>query len=152
MERTQWETTYQGARCDVLQHLAAMPWTTSWTGHFIGQGYGLSDPNLMSLQEDEAKIAFLMTTLDRVLDRCITTAQHTSRSLLRWFWSTKSQACCPKPSSAFVALKSSEKKYCQVFKRFCAFAFCASQVLADIHRCCTEQWAENMHCVGANNG
>jgi hypothetical protein len=59
----------------VLQHLAIMPWTTSWIDHFIGQWYGLSDPNLISLKEDEANIALLMTALDYVLDRDIKTAQ-----------------------------------------------------------------------------
>jgi len=45
-------------RCDVLQPLAVMPWTTLWTDHFIGQGYGHSGLNLMSLTEDETNITF----------------------------------------------------------------------------------------------
>ena len=63
-----------------------------------------------------------MASVDRMLDRCEETMQHTGRSLLCWLRSTKPQACLLKPF-ALVGLKKSRTKYRRYFQRFIAFAF-----------------------------
>ena len=47
---------------------------------------------------------------------------HTSRNLLCWLRSTKTQTCYQKPF-ALVSLKASKAKYCRYFQRYIAFAF-----------------------------
>src|SRR6187402_299577 len=59
MDRTRWPITYQNVRRD------------------IGQGLRDSDKNLWSCWQDEQKISCLMGAVDRMLDRCEETMQHT---------------------------------------------------------------------------
>ena len=84
-------------------------------------------------QDDEARIGLLMVAVDRMLDRCEETMQHTGRTLLCWLRSIKPQACYPKPFTQ-VALKSSKKKYRQLLKRFFALAFRAYRMPVDARR------------------
>ncbi|KAH9204433.1 hypothetical protein DL95DRAFT_471510 [Leptodontidium sp. 2 PMI_412] len=92
-----------------------------------------ADPELVSPQDDEAKIALLMVVVDHMLDRCEETMQHTCRTPLCWLPSTKPQTCYPKPF-ILVALKSSKKKYRQLLKRFFAFTFRAYRMPVDVRR------------------
>lgn len=116
MERTRWETTYQGFRRDILQSLAEMPRNSSRADHILGRSPNPTDPNLVSPREDEVKIALLTVAVDHMLDRCEETMQHTGRTLLCWLRSTKHQTCYPKPFT-LVALESSKRKYRQLWKR-----------------------------------
>jgi hypothetical protein len=69
-----------------------------------------TDPDLFSPRQDKEKIASLMIVVDRILDRCEETVQHTSHMLLCWLWSTQPQTCYPKPFT-LVGLEVSKKKY-----------------------------------------
>ncbi|KAH9203136.1 hypothetical protein DL95DRAFT_377907 [Leptodontidium sp. 2 PMI_412] len=133
MERTRWEITYQGFRRDILRSLTEMPCGSPWTDHVLGQSSNPADPELVSPQDDEAKIALLMVAVDYMLDRCEETMRHTGRTILCWLRSTKPQACYPKPF-ALVALQSSEKKYRQLLKRFLAFVLRAYRMSVDVRR------------------
>ncbi|KAH8750132.1 hypothetical protein F5882DRAFT_488086, partial [Hyaloscypha sp. PMI_1271] len=130
MERTQWEITYRGCRRDILRSLTEMPWGSPSADHVLGRSSNPADPELVSPQDDEAKIALLMVTVDHMLDRCEETMQHTGRTILCWLRSTKPQTCYPKPFT-LVALKSSKKKYRQLLKRFFAFTFRAYRMPVD---------------------
>lgn len=133
MERTRWETTYQGFRRDLLLDLAEMPQASPSTHYSLGPGPKPMDPELVSPRDDEAKIALLLVAVDRVLDRYEETMQHTGRTLLCWLRSTKPQTCYPKPFT-LVGLKSSQRKNRQLWKRFFAFVFRASRMSVDARR------------------
>jgi hypothetical protein len=133
MERTRWEITYQGFRRDILRSLTEMPWGFPPTDHVLGPSSNPADPELVSPQDDEAKIALLMVAVDHMLDRCEETLQHTGRTLLCWLRSTKPQTCYPKPFT-LVALKSSKKKYRQLPKRLIAFLFRSYRMPVDVRR------------------
>jgi hypothetical protein len=133
MERTRWEITYRGCRRDILRSLTEMPWGSPPADHVLGRSSNPADPELVSRQDDEAKIALLMVAVDHMLDRCEETMQHTGRTILCWLRSTKPQTCYPKPFT-LVALKSSKKKYRQLLKRFFAFTFRAYRMPVDVRR------------------
>jgi hypothetical protein len=133
MERTRWEITYQGFRRDILRSLTEMPWNSPWMDHVLGQSSNPAGPELVSPQDDEAKIALLMVAVDHMLDRCEETMRHTGRTLLCWLRSTKPQTCYPK-AFTLVALKSSKKKYRQLLKRFFALTFRAYRMPVDVRR------------------
>lgn len=133
MERTRWEITYQGFRRDILRRLTEMPWDSPWVDHVLGPGSNPADPELVSPQDDEAKIALLMVAVDHMLDRCEETMQHTGCTTLCWLRSTKPQTCYPKPFT-LVALKSSKKKYRQIWKRCLALTFRSYRMPADARR------------------
>jgi hypothetical protein len=133
MERTRWEITYQGFRRDILRSLTEMPWGSPPTDHVLGPSSNPADPELVSPQDDEAKIALLMVAVDHMLDRCEETMQHTGRTPLCWLRSTKPQTCYPKPFT-LVALKSSKKKYRQLPKRLFAFIFRSYRMPVDARR------------------
>jgi Orsellinic acid/F9775 biosynthesis cluster protein D len=133
MERTRWEVTYQGVRCDILQSLTIMPWGSPPVDHILGPGLDSPVAELVSPREDEAKIALLMGAVDHMLDRCEETMQHTGRTLLCWLRSTKPQTCYPKPFT-LVALKSSKKKYRQLLKRFFVLIFRSYRIPVDTRR------------------
>jgi hypothetical protein len=78
MERNRWEITYQGFRRDILRSLTQMPWDSPWTHHVLGPSSNPGDLELVSPQDDEAKIALLMVAVDYMLDRCEETMQHTA--------------------------------------------------------------------------
>ena len=82
MERNRWEITYQGFRRDLLQSLTQMPWGSPPTDHVLGPSLSPADPELVSPQDDEAKIALLMVAVDHMLDRCEETMQHTGHTIL----------------------------------------------------------------------
>jgi hypothetical protein len=70
MERTRWETTYQGFRRDILRGLTEMPWGSPPADHVLGPSSNPADPELVSPEADEAKITLLMLAVDHILDRC----------------------------------------------------------------------------------
>jgi hypothetical protein len=133
IERTRWEITYQGFRRDILRSLTEMPWGSPPTDHVLGPSSNPADPEFVSPQDDEAKIALLIVAVDHMLDRCEETMQHTGRTPLCWLRSTKPQTCYPKPLT-LVALKSSKKKYRQFPKRCLALAFRAYRMPSDARR------------------
>jgi hypothetical protein len=133
MNRTRWPITYDGVRRDVLQALAELPGPLSYATDHILQRSHNADIDILSPRQDEQKIASLMTAVDRMLDRCEETMQHTGRTLLCWLRSTKPYNCYPKPFT-LVGLEASKKKYRRFWKRFVAFKFRAYRIPRDVCR------------------
>jgi hypothetical protein len=47
-----------------------MPWGSPPTDHVLGPSSNPADPELVSPQDNEAKIALLTVAVDHMLDRC----------------------------------------------------------------------------------
>lgn len=133
MERTRWESTYQGRPLDILRNLTETPRAHFAKNYILGKTSNAADPELVSPRDDEARIALVMVAIDHMLDRCEETMQHTGRTILCWLRSTKPQTCYPKPFS-LVSLDSSKKKYRQLLKRLFAFVFRVYQMPVDMRR------------------
>ena len=76
MERTEWLTTYQNVRRDILLSLTDIPNLHSQkVGLFIGQ---VDDAEWWSPAADESCIRHIVDIVDKVFDRCEETVQHTA--------------------------------------------------------------------------
>lgn len=136
MARTRWQTTYKGARRDILRASTRLPDQRFLAiDYFLGQGNQESDPDIISSSEAEQKISCILGALDIVVDRCEDTISRTSRFLLCWLNSTRHHHFYERPFS-LVAEKSTERKYRIVQKRLLTFAFRTHMMTARARRDC----------------
>lgn len=101
------------------------------TDFILGQGPREGDADVISLRQDEQKIACLLGAVDMILDRCELTIRDTSRVLLCWLLSSKLQVYQPKPF-ALMTEESTRKKYRSLWKPFIAFILRAYLMSATI--------------------
>lgn len=80
MRRTGWNETFAGANRKLLVELVQMP---RGRGQRINLGT-YDDTVLCSCEEDERKLALIVSALDRVFDRCEDTVRHTDVSIRCW--------------------------------------------------------------------
>ncbi|PVH90430.1 hypothetical protein DM02DRAFT_507982, partial [Periconia macrospinosa] len=80
MRRTGWNETFAGANRKLLVELVQMP---RGRGQCINLGT-YNDTVLCSGEEDEQKLALMVSALDRVFDRCEDTIRHTDVSIRCW--------------------------------------------------------------------
>jgi len=78
----------QGLRRNVLRSLTEMAWGSPLTDHVLGPSLNPADPELVSLQDNEAKIDLFIVAVDYILDRREKVMRHTGRTLLCWLRST----------------------------------------------------------------
>ncbi|KAL4981283.1 hypothetical protein BDW68DRAFT_180583, partial [Aspergillus falconensis] len=119
LERTGWMTTYQGVPRSVLKHIVMAPSHAS-TVHGLPLGKYQSH-TLLSTAADEEYIAYLISALDLVLDRCEETMRHTGHYIRAWL---KSHLAEQPSRQAFgpLATRQGHQRYRQIWKRFIAFS------------------------------
>lgn len=119
-----WLITYKNVRRDILQAMARLPACginpSSNTDFVLGQGPREGDADVVSLRQDEQKIACMLDAVDLMLERCELTIQHTSPLLLCLLVSPKPGVKQPKPF-ALMAGKNTRKMYRSLWKPFIAF-------------------------------
>ncbi|KAJ6267416.1 hypothetical protein PSV08DRAFT_229224 [Bipolaris maydis] len=117
MRRTQWAETFVGADRKLLVQLAQIPCGTGENLEIeIHDGTAIS-----SSKEDELKLRHIVTTLDRVFDRCEDTVRHTDvsiRCLLRSSYPDRTY----KAPFELVGRKATTQGYRRLFKK--AVCFC----------------------------
>lgn len=119
MRRTGWERIFEGhggARKEVLVLLSELPTSTGHSLH-LGDHDGQA---LQSSADDERKLALMVVALDRLLDRCGDTVQHTDVSLRRWLRSIILGRSFKAPFE-LVTRPSSERAYRNEYKRCLCF-------------------------------
>ncbi|KAH8658925.1 hypothetical protein BGZ61DRAFT_567505 [Ilyonectria robusta] len=121
MDRTQWPAIFHDSRRDILRALTQLPdHRTLTVDYVLGQAPNEEEPDVVSPWQDEQKIACILSALEHVLERCETTARHTSRTLLCWLRSPKLETCGQNPFT-LPAERSSRQRYWKLWKRFIAF-------------------------------
>lgn len=121
MDRTQWPAIFHNSRRDILRALTQLPdHRTLAVDYVLGQAPNEEEPDVVSPWQDEQKISCILGALEHVLERCETTARHTSRTLLCWLRSPKLESCGQNPFT-LPAERSSRQRYWRLWKRFIAF-------------------------------
>ena len=119
LERTQWLMMYKNVRRDILKAMT-MNTRRPWGDLHLGQGEHEGDADLISLSHREQKIACILDAVDLMINRCETTARHTSRLIRCWLITSRSNS---HQSRAFSVMteRNTQSKYRMMWKKFIAF-------------------------------
>ncbi|KAL4860286.1 hypothetical protein BDV12DRAFT_205332, partial [Aspergillus spectabilis] len=118
MERTGWMTTYQGVPRTILKRMVMLPSQASTVhGLPLGEYQG---HQLASAAADEEYIAYLISAVDQVLDRCEETIEHTGHHIRTWLQSHLQDRPWRRPFGP-LATRQGHRRYRQVWKKFIAF-------------------------------
>ena len=83
MRRTGWDKMLEGSRRDILICLTRLP-CQAGSALILGLSSDESGTQIYSSSQDEQRLSYLMTAVDRLFDRCEDTVRHTDYSLRFW--------------------------------------------------------------------